>query len=48
MILSKCEYDQFWTAFKEYETPPLNGDGFIHSIVEVFMLGFTVEDVEDD
>lgn len=44
MILSKCEYDQFWTAFKEYESPPLNGDGLIHSIVEVFMLGFTVED----
>lgn len=43
MTLSKCEYDQFWTAFKEYESPPLNGDGLIHSIVEVYMLGFSCE-----
>ena len=44
MVLSQCEYEQFWTAFHEYESEPLNGDGLIHSVVEVYMRGFTSED----
>lgn len=44
MVLSKCEYDQFWTAFREYESKPLNGDGLIHSVVEIYMRGFTSEE----
>ena len=35
MVLSQCEYEQFWTAFHEYESEPLNGDGLIHSVVEI-------------
>lgn len=44
MVLSKCEYDQFWTAFHEYESEPLNGNGLIHSVVEVYMRGFISEE----
>lgn len=44
IVLSQCEYDQFWTAFHEYESDPLNGDGLIHSVVEVYMRGFTTEE----
>lgn len=40
MALSRCEYDQFWAAFHEYESEPLNGDGLIHGVVEVYMRGF--------
>lgn len=44
MVLSKCEYEQFWTAFREYESEPLNGNGLIHSVVEIYMRGFISEE----
>lgn len=38
--LSPVEYEGFWSMFHEYESEPLNGDGQVHSVVEVYMRGF--------
>ena len=38
--LSSVEYEGFWSMFHEYEEPPLNGNGQIHSTVEPYMRGF--------
>lgn len=38
--LSSVEYEGFWSMFHEYESPPLNGNGQVHSVIEVYMRGF--------
>ena len=38
--LSSVEYEGFWSMFHEYGSPPLNGNGQVHSVIEVYMRGF--------
>lgn len=45
--LSSVEYEGFWSMFHEYESPPLNGNGQVHSVIEVFMRGFVENPIRE-